>query len=172
MPGRDAEGAFVRCAGLVSPDSAHRFRGSLQGHVRDQLPSLWRCQALYAVHPGGLFPCVFLCHPAPREAVCAPGRGEKLLESAGLLGLSTGRCVSDASLELADSPLELAPGDGMPCLPRTVVMAHDVGTLLEDSLVDVHRSPVGVSLAFHVGCGFGGDPCRLTRAGVRRPSPC
>jgi len=170
MHDRDAEGAFVRCAGCVSPYSAYRFHGSMQVHVREQLQSLWRCQALYAVHPGSLFPCVFLCYPAHREAFCAPGRGEKFLESAGFLGLSTGRCLRDASLELEDPHLELAPRDGIPFIPMTLVMAHDVCTLLDDSLVDVHRSPVGVSCALHAGCGFGGDPCRLPRAGLRRPS--
>ena len=54
----------------------------------------------------------------------------------------------------------------------TLVMAHDVCTLLDDSIVDDHRSPVGVALALHVGFGFGGDPCRLTRAGLRMPSQC
>jgi len=147
MHDRDAEGALFRCAGFVSPYSADRLCGCMQVHVRDQLQSVGRCQALYAVNPGGLLPGVFLRHPAHREAFCAPGRGEKFLESAGFLGLSTGRCLRDASLELADSHLELAPGDGIPFLPMTWVMAHDVCTLLDDSLVDDHRSPVGVSLA-------------------------
>ena len=170
MHDRDAEGAFVRFAGFVYPYSAYRFCGCMQVHVRDQLQSLGRCQAFYAVHPGCLFPFVFLCHSAHREAFCAPGRGEKFLESAGFLGLSTGRCLIDASLELEYSHLELAPGDGIPFIPMTLVMAHDVCTLLDDSIVDDHRSPVGVSLALHVGFGFGGDPCRLTFAGLRMPS--
>ena len=172
MHDRDAEWAFFRCAGFVYPDSAYRFRGCMQVHVRDQLQSLWRCQAFDAVNPGCLFPFVFLCHPAHREAFCAPGRGEKFLESVGFLGLSTGRCLIDSSLELEYSHLELAPGDGLPFIPMTLVMAHDVCTLLDDSIVDDHRSPVGVSLALHVGSGFGGDPCRLTRAGLRMPSQC
>ena len=144
----------------------------MPGHGRDQWQSVWRGQACDAVPPGGLFPWVFLGHPAPREAFCAPGRGEKFLESAGFLGLSTGRCLIDSSLELEYSHLQLAPGDGIPFIPMTLVMAHDVCTLLDDSIVDDHRSPVGVSLALHVGFGFGGDPCRLTFAGLRRPSQC
>ena len=121
MHDRDAEWAFFRCAGFVYPDSAYRFRGCMQVHVRDQLQSLWRGQAFDAVNPGCLFPFVFLCHPAHREAFCAPGRGEKFLESAGFLGLSTGRCLIDSSLELEYSPLELAPGDGIPFIPMGVV---------------------------------------------------
>ena len=34
----------------------------MQVHVRDQANSLGRCQAFYAVHPGCLFPFVFLRH--------------------------------------------------------------------------------------------------------------
>ena len=52
----------------------------------------------------------------------------------------------DSSLELEDSHLELAPGDGIPFIPMTLVMAHDVCTLLDDAIVDAHRSPVGLSL--------------------------
>jgi len=98
--------------------------------------------------------------------------GEKFLESAGFLGLSTGRCLIDSSLELEDSPLDLAPGHGLPFIPMTCIMAHDFSTLLDDSIVDDHCSPVGVSLALHAGFGFGGDPCRLTHAGLRMPSQC
>ena len=115
---------------------------------------------------------IFLGHPPHGEAFRTPGRGEKFLESAGFLGLSTGRCLIDSSLELEHAHLELAPGDGVPFIPMTCIMAHDVSTLLEDSIVDNHRSPVGVSPALHEGIGFGGDPCHLTLAGLRRPSQC
>ena len=158
MHDRDAEGALFRFAGFVCPYSAYRLCGCMQVHVRDQLQSLGRCQAFYAVYPGGLFPGVFLCHPAHREAFCAPGRGEKCLESAGFLGLATGRCLRDASLELEDFHLELAPGDSLPCIPMTLVMAHDVCTLLDDSIVDDHRSPVGVSRVFPWALALGEIP--------------
>ena len=64
----------------------------------------------------------------------------------------------------------------------TLVMAHDVCTLLDDSIVDDHRSPVGVALALHVGFGFGEIlaasrvrvcVCLLSVASVRGfPSSC
>ena len=142
----------------------------MQVHCGDQSQPLWWCQALYAIDPGGLFPCIFLCHPPHREAFRTPGRGEKFLEPAGFLGLSTGRCLIDSSLELEHAHLKLAPGDRVPFIPMTWVMAHDMSTLLEDSIVEYHRSPVGISPALHRGIGFGGDPCRLTRAGSRTPT--
>src|SRR5215467_467328 len=100
-----------------------------------------------------LFPSVFPGHPPHREAFRTPGRGEKFLELAGFLCLSTGRCLIDSSLELAHTYLELAPGDRVPFIPMTLVMAHDISTLLEDSIVGYHRPPVGISLALHGSIG-------------------
>jgi len=136
----------------------------------DQFQPLWWCQAFYAIDPGSLFPGVFLGHPPHRKAFRTPGRGEKFLELAGFLYLSTGRCLIDSSLELEHTHLELAPGDRVPFIPMTLVMAHDFSTLLEDSIVEYHRPPVGISLALHGGLGFRGDPCRLTLAGSRTPT--
>jgi hypothetical protein len=183
MPDRDAERAFFRLAGFVYPYAAYRLCGCMQGHGRDQLQSLGWCQAVDAVNPGCLLPGVVLGHPAHRKAFCAPGRGEKLLESAGFLGLSTGRCWIDSSLELADAHLELAPGDGLPCRPMPWGMAHDVCTLLEDSSVDDHCSPVGVSLVLPWAFASGAIPAptrvrvcvgllTCVRAGGGFPSPC
>jgi hypothetical protein len=136
MHERNAEGAFGRFAGFVDPDAAYRLGGCRQVHGRDEWQSLRRCEALDTVHPSALLPGIVLGHPAHRESFCAPGCREQLLESAGVPGLSTGRCWIDSSWELEASSLELAPGDRLPCIPMTWVMAHDVCTLLEDSSVE------------------------------------
>jgi len=167
---RDAEWAFFQFPWFGYPNPAHWFCGCVQVHCGDQFQPLWWCQALYAIDPGSLFPGVFLGHPPHRKAFRTPGRGEKFLELAGFLYLSTGRCLIDSSLELEHTHLELAPGDRVPFIPMTLVMAHDFSTLLEDSIVEYHRPPVGISLALHGGLGFRGDPCRLTRAGSRTPT--
>src|SRR5216683_3137159 len=133
--------------------------------------------------PGSLFSLVFLGHPAHRKAFCTPRRREKFLEAAGFLGLSTARCLIDSSLELEDAPLDLAPRHGLPFIPMTDVMAHDFSTLLEDSLVDDHCSPVGVSLVLPWALASGEIPaparvrvCVGLLTGVRAcggfPSPC
>ena len=163
-------GRFSGLPGL----SIHTLRTGFAGVYRStsgiSCSRLWRCQAFDAVNPGCPFPGVFLGHPPHRKAFRTPGRGEKFLELAGFLCLSTGRCLIDSSLELEHTHLELAPGDRVPFIPMTLVMAHDISTLLEDSIVEYHRSPVGISPALHRGIGFGGDPCRLTRAGSRTPT--
>jgi hypothetical protein len=117
MHERNAEGAFGRFAGFVDPDAAYRLGGCRQVHGRDEWQSLRRCEALDTVHPSALLPGIVLGHPAHRESFCAPGCREQLLESAGVPGLSTGRCWIDSSWELEASSLELAPGDRLPCIP-------------------------------------------------------
>ena len=129
-----------------------------QVHGRDEWQSLRRCEALDTVHPSALLPGIVLGHPAHRKAVCAPGCREQLLESAGVPGLSTGRCWIDSSWELEASSLELAPGDRLPCIPMTWVMAHDVCTLLEDSSVEDPCAPVGRSLVFPGALALGERP--------------
>ena len=170
MTHRDAKWAFFPFPWSGYPNPANWFCGCVQVHCGDQLQPLWWCQALCAIDPGGLFPGVFLGHPPHREAFRTPGRGEKFLEPAGFLCLSTGRCLIDSLLELEHAHLKLAPGERVPFIPMTWVMAHDISTLLEDSSVEYHRPPVGISPTLHRGIGFGGDPCRLTRAGSRTPT--
>src|SRR2546429_2103835 len=86
-----------------------------------------------AIHSGGLLPCVVLGRPAYGEAWRPPGRGEAFVEPVGLRSLATGRCVGDASLELASPHLTLAPGDGMAVIPLMGLMAHDFLTRRVDS---------------------------------------
>jgi len=62
MHDRDAERALFRFAGFGYPYAAYRLNGGVQVYGRDQLQPLRWCQAFDAVHPGGLFPFVFLRH--------------------------------------------------------------------------------------------------------------
>ena len=114
--------------------------------------------------PAVFFP-VFSCVTLRTARLVALGRGEEFLEPVGFLYFSTGRCLIDSSLELEHSHLQLAPGDGVPFIPMTCIMAHDISTLLDDSIVNTivplwaypshYRGPSlrGRSLPPHA-CGF------------------
>ena len=145
---RHAEWACCQCAWFGYPNPAHWVHRCVQVHGGEPLQPLWRGQAVDPVAPGRLCALVGLGHPAHRKALCTPGRREQGLEAASLLGLSTARGVSDASLEREDAPLHLVPGHGRPCRPMTCGMAPDCSTLLADSIVAAPCAPVGVALGF------------------------
>ena len=118
-----------------------------------------------AIHPGGLFACIFLGHPSHGEAFRAPGRGEQAGESGGFFRLSTGRCLVDSSWELEHVYLKLAPRQGVPCIPMMCIMAHDVWTLLVDSPC-VLPVPLGASPLCSPGLGLWGRALPVSRVRV------
>src|SRR6266702_1006430 len=172
MHDRDAEWSFFRFARFVDPYPAHWLYGLVQVHIRNEFQPFWWCQVFYAIYPGCLFSGIFLGHPSYCYAFCTPGRGEEFLKPVGCRRFSTGRCLIASLLELEHPHFQLVPGDGVPFIPMTCIMVHDVSTLLSDSIFHT-IVPLWAYPSCYRGHWLRGRSLHnLTLAGLRRPAQC